>query len=75
MTLAYAVGCLMSRLNPPFSRLQMNLRARELDVTDAAEIPRVESECLGIRVWSDQADADAFLSAPTHRDAVQQIDH
>jgi hypothetical protein len=66
MAAGYAIGWLTGRFEPPFSRLQMNLLSEGFDVTDSAEIPRVECSCRKIRGWSDQAIAEAFLSAPSH---------
>lgn len=66
MVAGYAIGWLTGRFEPPFSRLQMNLLAEGFDVTDSAEIPRVECSCRKIRGWSYQAIAEAFLSAPSH---------
>lgn len=74
MAAGYAMGWLTGRFDPPFSRLQMNLLGRDLDVTDSAEIPRAECACRRIRGWADQANADAFLNAPAHWDAARWID-
>ncbi len=74
MAAGYAIGWLTGRFEPPFSRLQMNLLSKDLDVTDSAEIPRPECACRRIRGWSDQSAADAFLTVPLHWPAVQLLD-
>jgi molybdopterin/thiamine biosynthesis adenylyltransferase len=74
MAAGYAIGWLTGRFEPPFSRLQMNLLSKDLDVTDSAEIPRAECACRRIRGWSDQSTADAFLTVPLHWPAVQRLD-
>lgn len=74
MAAGYAIGWLTGRFEPPFSRLQMNLLSKDLDVTDSGEIPRGECACRRIRGWSDQAAADAFLTAPLHWLAPQRLD-
>jgi len=74
MAAAYAIGWLTGRFEPPFSRLQMNLLSKDLDVTDSAEIPRAECACRRIRGWSDQATAEAFLTVPLHWPEAQRLD-
>jgi molybdopterin/thiamine biosynthesis adenylyltransferase len=75
MAAGYAIGWLTGRFIPPFSRLQMNLLAKDLDVTDSAEIPRAECACRRIRGWSDQARADAFLTVPPHWPTARWLDN
>jgi molybdopterin/thiamine biosynthesis adenylyltransferase len=62
----YAIGWLTGRFEPPFSRLQMNLAAPLLDVTDLRQDPLPECACRRIRGWADQGISDALITAPTH---------
>jgi hypothetical protein len=69
----YAIGWLTGRFEPPLSRLQMNLVAPFYDVTDVSGEPRDYCACRRVRGWADQAAAEAFVTAPTHWPAVQQL--
>jgi len=69
----YAIGWLTGRFDPPFSRLQMNLMAPYLDVTDSAQSARPHCACRRVRGWADQANADALITAPTHWPPVQAL--
>ena len=69
----YAIGWLTGRFEPPFSRLQLNLVAPYLDVTDSDQAARSDCACRRIRGWGDQADADALITAPRHWPPVQQV--
>ena len=62
----YVIGWVTGRFAPPFSRLQMNLGAPLLDVTDVDETPRSECTCRRVRGMADQAAPDALITAPTH---------
>ena len=62
----YAIGWIANRFEPPFTRLQMNLSAPFLDVTDADHSPRPDCPCRRIRGWADQSQAEAFITAPMH---------
>lgn len=62
----YAVGWITGRFEPPFSRLQMNLTAPFLDVTNLDTVARPECPCARLRGWSDQGHADALMTAPEH---------
>jgi hypothetical protein len=73
MAAGYAIGWLSGRFEPPFSRLQMNLIAEYLDVTNAVQTPRQECACRRIQGFADQAAGDAFLSAPAHWPPAQRI--
>ena len=58
---------------PHFSRLQMNLVAPYLDVTDDEQTPRPQCACRRIRGWADQAAADALITAPDHWPPVRRV--
>jgi len=45
MTAGYAIGWLTRRFEPPFERLQMNLSARFLDVTNSVAMFDPECTC------------------------------
>ena len=62
----YVIGWITKTFDPPFERLQMNLVAPFLDVTDSPQQPRKECMCVRFRGWADQANTDALLSAPSH---------
>jgi len=62
----YAIGWITDRFTTPFARLQMNLVAPFLDVTDADGIPDPTCACRRSRGWADQGAADAFITAPAH---------
>ena len=63
---SYAIGWLTGRFTPPFTRLQMNIVAPLLDVTDVDDRPDGDCVCRRIHGWADQALADAFVTAPDH---------
>jgi hypothetical protein len=65
MAAGFAIGWLTGRFDPPFKRLQLNLGAKFLDVTDSDEIPQRGCICRRVRGWADQA-ADALITAPDH---------
>ncbi len=69
----YAIGWITGRFEPPFTRLQMNLVAPYLDVTDVDVSPDPECACRRMRGWADQANADAFISAPRHWPNVERM--
>jgi hypothetical protein len=69
----YAVGWLTGRFDPPFSRLQMNLTAPFLDVTDDQTQARSYCACRRVRGWADQGKVDCFVTAPTHWPPVQRL--
>jgi hypothetical protein len=73
MVAGYAIGWITGRFDPPFSRLQMNLVAPFLDVTDADGAARAECACRRVRGWADQGSADSFITAPDHWPPVQNI--
>jgi hypothetical protein len=73
MAAGYAVGCLTGRFEAPFGRLQMNLLAPYLDVTDQDQSPRADCVCRRIRGWADQARAEAFISPASHWPSAQRI--
>jgi len=66
MQAGYAIGWIAGRFVPPFSRLQMNLVAPYLDITDVDQPPRDNCACRCFRGWADQARADALITAPMH---------
>ena len=69
----YAIGWLTGRFKPPFSRLQMNLAAPFLDVTDDTTGARSYCACRRVRGWANQAAADAFVSPPSHWPRAQRL--
>ena len=62
----YVMGWLTGRFDPPFSRLQMNLVAKLLDVVDFEQEPRADCVCRRARGWADQGAPDALITAPAH---------
>ncbi|MBI3864175.1 MAG: ThiF family adenylyltransferase [Planctomycetia bacterium] len=73
LTAGYVLGWLTGRFATPFERLQMNLVAPFLDVTDNHVTPRADCTCRRVRGWADQAQADALISAPGHWPSVQLV--
>ena len=69
----YAIGWITGRFDPPFERLQMNVVAPFLDVTDSRTVPRQDCTCRRVRGWADQAIVDAFISPPEHWPAVRRV--
>jgi molybdopterin/thiamine biosynthesis adenylyltransferase len=66
MLAGYAIGWITGRFAPPFSRLQMNLAAPLLDVTDDPMPARPDCACRRVRGWADQGRDDAFVTEPPH---------
>lgn len=62
----YAIGWVTGRFDPPFGRLQMNLSAPYLDVTDDRITTRPDCPCSWMRGTADQGGADAFVTVPYH---------
>ena len=77
MAAGYAIGWISGRVSPPLVRLQLNMSAPVLDVTDVRsdhEPPRAGCTCRRLRGHADQGNIDAFIHAPTHWPAVQQVE-
>lgn len=72
MAAGYAIGWLAGRFDPPFQRLQMNLLAPYLDVTDQDQPARSECACRRVRGHADQAVAEALISAAPHWPSPQR---
>lgn len=71
MMAGYAIGWITGRFSPPFSRLQINLSAPWLGVTDDPVTPNQNCPCRRMRGMSDQGQVDMFISPPLHwKDAV-----
>jgi molybdopterin/thiamine biosynthesis adenylyltransferase len=70
----YAIGWITGRFDPPFTRLQMNLVAPYLDVTDVDVNADPDCVCRRVRGWADQGSADAFISAPAHWPPVERME-
>jgi molybdopterin/thiamine biosynthesis adenylyltransferase len=66
MGAGYVVGLLTARFDPPFARMQLNLSARFLDVTDVKESRRIYCDCNRLRGTADQGGIDPFVTAPSH---------
>ncbi len=66
MAAGYAIGWLTGRFDPPFERLQMNLVAPWLGVTDDELQAVPDCVCRRVRGWADQGVADALITAPHH---------
>ena len=62
----YIIGWLTGRFAPPFTRLQMNLVAPFLDVTDADDPPKSDCACRTGVGWADQGAETALITAPWH---------
>jgi tRNA A37 threonylcarbamoyladenosine dehydratase len=73
MAAGYAIGWITGRFEPPFKRLQANLMAKFLDVTDLEEAPSSECSCRRVRAWADQGAEHAQITAPTHWPAPRRI--
>lgn len=73
MAAGYAIGWLTGRFEPPFSRLQMNLVAPFLDVTDVGEVARPDCSCRKLRGWADQGNVGALITAPIHWPPVANL--
>jgi molybdopterin/thiamine biosynthesis adenylyltransferase len=69
----YVIGWLTGRFDPPFTRLQMNLVAPYLDVTDADSAPELDCTCRRALGWADQGLSDALITAPSHWPAVLRL--
>jgi ThiF family len=69
MAAGYVIGWITGRFELPFERLQMNLAAPYLDVTNttADDIPaRATCGCRRAHGQADQGGADAFINPPAH---------
>jgi hypothetical protein len=66
MTAGYAIGWVTGRFDPPFTRLQMNLVAPQLEVLDVDDSAEEDCVCRRVRGWADVARADALVTAPSH---------
>jgi len=69
MTAGYAIGWITGRFDPPFTRLQMNLIAPYLDVTDQTvehEPPKADCHCRQGRGQADQGLRFAQITSPGH---------
>ena len=62
----YGIGWITRRFEMPFERLQLNLVAPFLDVTDLPQDQRPNCACSKFRGWADQASTEALVSAPSH---------
>jgi molybdopterin/thiamine biosynthesis adenylyltransferase len=69
----YAIGWITDRFTTPFARLQMNLVAPFLDVTDVDGAPDPTCACRRSRGWADQSAADAFITPPAHWPPAQWV--
>ena len=69
----YAIGWLTNRFTTPFERLQMNLVAPFLDVTDNEQTRRHDCSCRRMRGLADQGHIDAFVTAPSHWPTPRRI--
>lgn len=70
----YAIGWITQRFKPPFSRLQLNLSADMLDVTNQHSERRAMCVCDSIRGTADQGREHEFVSAPAHWRAAELLD-
>jgi molybdopterin/thiamine biosynthesis adenylyltransferase len=66
MAAGYAIGWLTARFDLPFSRLQMNFVAPNLDTVEIEDEPRDFCACRRMRGTADQGQADAFITPPDH---------
>jgi molybdopterin/thiamine biosynthesis adenylyltransferase len=66
MAAGYIIGWLTGRFAPPFTRLQINLVAPYLDVTDVDDVAVSDCACRSGLGWADQGESGALLSAPWH---------
>ena len=73
MAAGYIIGWLTGRFAPPFTRLQMNLVAPYLDVTDVDDVAVSDCACRSGLGWADQGDAGALISAPWHWPRPQRL--
>jgi molybdopterin/thiamine biosynthesis adenylyltransferase len=70
----YVIGWLTGRYDCPFTKLQMNLVSKYLDVTDVDDEPRPDCTCRRVRGWADQGAVDALVHPPSHWPPVRIID-
>lgn len=73
MAAGYAIGWLVGRFDPPFSRVQINLVSKYLDVQEIDDINRPDCSCNSVRGWADQGMAEALISAPQHWEAPARL--
>lgn len=73
MAAGYAIGWLTGRFDPPFSRIQINLVSKYLDVQEIDDINRPDCSCNRARGWADQGMAEALISAPQHWEAPARL--
>jgi molybdopterin/thiamine biosynthesis adenylyltransferase len=66
LSAGYAIGWITGRFTPPFARLQLNLSAELLDVTEFEQDPQPDCACRRAQGWADQGIADALISPPPH---------
>jgi molybdopterin/thiamine biosynthesis adenylyltransferase len=66
MATGYVIGMLTRRFDLPFTRMQMNLSARFLDVTDVPDLRRDHCDCNRLAGSADQGGIDPFVTAPWH---------
>lgn len=70
----YAIGWITGRFDTPFSCIQMNLVAPLFEVIECERESRSACACRRIRGWADQANADAFITAPAHWPPARRIE-
>ena len=69
----FAIGWLTGRFDPPFERVQANLVAPFLDVTDVHTEANPACACRRARGHADQGAADALITAPSHWPEVRVL--
>ena len=70
---AYTIGWLIGRFAPPFQRMQMNLVAECLDVTDRPQKHDPACRCRAVRGMGDLAAAASPFTAPCHWKPAQRV--
>jgi proteasome lid subunit RPN8/RPN11 len=66
MAAGYAIGWLTGRFEMPFTKVQLNLSAPDLEVMSLDDVVTPECRCQMMRGMADQAESDAFVTAPPH---------
>lgn len=70
----YAIGWLTGRFDPPFERMQMNLIADCLDVTNRRQAHDPACQCRALRGMADQGAQAAPFTPPDHWPAARRLE-
>lgn len=70
----YAIGWLTGRFDPPFERMQMNLIAECLDVTNRRQAHDPACQCQALRGMADQGAGAVPFTPPDHWPAARRLE-